>query len=253
MNKELFSYFFVLLALLVGAFYYSNAIQSPIISTLNSIKMTYHTSKQYINDTFEQHFFQAQEISALKKELSQYEKNHIVMQELATEIQDLYKLENSSFKIRPSIQLVRVISYEKFGNFNRLWINVPEYNSSKIYGLTYREYVAGIVINIDKKPLALLNQDIKSAYSVYVGSEHAPGITHGNNDNNLIVNFIPTWFNIKAGDEVITSGLDKIFMKGLKVGKVLSVTSSQGYQNAIIEPYYKTNEPSYFYMIRSIR
>jgi len=253
MNKELFSYFFVLSALLVGALYYNNVIQSPIISVLNSIKMTYHTTNQYISDTFEEHFFQAQRITTLKEELSQYEKNHLVMQELATEIQDLYQLENSSFKITPNIQLVRAISYEKFGNFNRLWIEVPEYNSSKIYGLTYKEYVAGIVINIDKKPLALLNQDIKSAYSVYVGRENAPGITHGNNDNNLVVNFIPTWFNIKVGDEVITSGLDKIFMKGLKVGKVLSVTSSQGYQNAIIEPYYKTNEPNYFYMIRRVR
>jgi rod shape-determining protein MreC len=237
----------------VGALYYNNVIQSPIISTLNSIKTTYHSANQYIYDTFDEHFFQVQKIHSLKEELAQYEKNHLIMQELATEIQNLYKLQKSSFQIKTKIELVRTISYEKFGNFNRLWLEVPDYNSSKIYGLTYKEFVAGIVISLDKKPLALLNQDIKSAYSVYVGSQNAPGITHGNNNNNLIVNFIPTWFNIKVGDEVVTSGLDKIFMKGLKVGKVLSVTSAQGYQNAIIEPYYKTNEPTYFYMIRSIR
>ena len=103
------------------------------------------------------------------------------------------------------------------------------------------------------KPLALLNRDIKSAYSVYIGKNHAPGIAHGNNDQHLIVDFIPTWYDIKKGDEVITSGLDNIFFKGLKVGRVLSVTSSQGYQNAVIEQYYKDNEPSYFHMIRKLK
>ena len=253
MNKELFSYFFVLIALLVGALYYNNAIQSPIISSLNTLKTNYHTSRHYISDSIDKYFFQASEIEELKEKISHYEKNHLVMQGLATEIHDLYKLKSSTLQTKPNIELVRTISYEKFGNFNRLWLEVPEYNSSKIYGLTYKEFVAGIVINKNTRPLALLNKDIKSAYSVYVGNESAPGITHGNNNNNLIVNFIPTWFKIMPGDEVMTSGLDNIFIKGLKVGKVLSVTSSQGYQNAIIEPYYKTNEPSYFYMIRSVR
>ena len=253
MNKELFSYFFVLIALLVGALYYNNTIQSPLISTLNSIKKSYHSSRKYISDTIDQHFYQASEIEKLNKKLVFYKKSHLQMHELAIEIQDLYKIKNSPLQTKPEVELVRSISYQKFGNFNRLWIDVPEYNSSKIYGLTYKEFVAGIVINKNEKPLALLNQDIKSAYSVYVGKKNAPGITHGNNANNLVVNFIPTWFEIKVGDEVISSGLDKIFMKGLKVGKVLSVTSSQGYQNAIIEPYYKSNEPNYFYMIKRIK
>lgn len=253
MNKELFSYFFVLSALLLGAFYYNTAIQSPIISSLNSIKVSYHDAQQYISDTIDEHFFQAAEIKELKKELTLYEKNHLLVEGFAREIHDLYKLKNSSLTIKTEVELVRSISYEKFGNFNRLWLDVPEYNNSKIYGLVYKEFVAGIVINKDSQPLALLNQDIKSAYSVYVGGENAPGIAHGNNKKNLIVNFIPAWFKIESGDEVITSGLDNIFTKGLKVGKVLSVSSSQGYQNAIIEPYYKTNEPNYFYMIKAVQ
>ena len=48
-------------------------------------------------------------------------------------------------------------------------------------------------------------------------------------------------------------GIDNIFFKGLKVGRVISVTKSQGYQNADVEQYYKANEPSYFHLIRSIR
>ena len=253
MNKELFSFFFVIIALIVGAFYYNTTIQSPIISSLNSIKTAYHNANQAIKDTISQHFFQAGEIKELKAKLQKYENNHLVMQELANEINDLHKENHSTLQSNPQAELVRAISYEKFGNFNRVWMEIPEYNSSKIYGLTYKELVAGIVINKNKKALALLNQDIKSAYAVYVGDKNAPGIAHGNNDKNLIVNFIPAWFKIKKGDEVITSGLDNIFFKGLKVGRVISVSSSQGYQNAIIEPYYKSNEPSYFHIIRSVK
>jgi len=253
MNKELFSYLFVVIALLTGALYYSNTVQSPIISSLNSLKIGYHDTNTYISDTIDKYFFQVQEIESLKAQLHKYENNHLVMQELASEINDLYKEKGSQLTLNPKVELVRAISYEKFGNFNRLWMEIPEYNSSKIYGLTYRELVAGIVINHNNKPLALLNQDIKSAYSVYVGEDSAPGITHGNSNKFLIVNFIPAWFNIQKGDEVVTSGLDNIFIKGLKVGRVISVTSSQGYQNAIIEPYYRAKEPSYFHMIRSVR
>jgi len=253
MNKELFSYFFVISALIVSALYYNNAIQSPIISTLNSVKTAYHNTTQSITDTIDEHFFQAKEIRALKIQLQKYENNHLVMQELANEINDLYKEKHSTLQANPKVELVRAISYEQFGDFNRVWMEIPEYNSSKIYGLTYKELVAGIVIEKNDRALALLNQDIKSAYAVYVGEESAPGIAHGNNDKNLIVNFIPAWFKIQKGDEVVTSGLDNIFFKGLKVGRVLSVSSSQGYQNAIIEPYYKSYEPSYFHIIRSIR
>jgi len=237
----------------MGALYYTTSIQSPIIATLNYIKKAYHNSVETVENTIDKHFFQAQRIEDLKTKLQKYEKNHLIMQQLASELNDLYKENNSSLKLHPNVELVRAISYEKFGNLNRLRLEVPDYNASKIYGLTYKEVVAGIVIPKNNQPLALLNSDIKSAYSVYVGKNRAPGIAHGNNDANLVINFIPAWFEIKVGDEVITSGLDNIFFKGLKVGKVISITKSQGYQNAVVEQYYKINEPSYFHMIRSVR
>ncbi len=241
------------MALFVGAMYYNNLIQSPIISALNSIKSSYLNTIDFFENKIDKHVFQAQEIENLKNQLQKYENNHLVMQQLASELNDIYKENNSSLKTNPKVELVRAISYEKFGDLNRLWMDIPDYNASKIYGLTYKELVAGIVIAKNNKPLALLNSDIKSAYSVYVGKEKAPGIAHGNNGKNIVINFIPAWFNIKQGDEVITSGLDNIFFKGLKVGKIISVTKSQGYQNAVVEQYYKANEPSYFHMIRSVK
>ena len=66
----------------------------------------------------------------------------------------------------------------------------------------------------------------------------------------LMRGMLSDWFEIKKGDEVISSGLDKIFFKGLKVGKVISTSRSNGFQTAIVSPYYKSNDPSYFHIIK---
>lgn len=253
MNKGFLRLLILFIALFVGALYYSSTIQSPILSSLNYIKTTFHNSTHFIGASIDKYFFQADKIATLEADLEKYEKNHLVMQQLAQEIKDLFEESNSTLKTDPQVDLVRTISYEKFGEMNRVWIDIEDYNSSKIYGLTYKELVAGIVVPQNERPLALLNKDIKSTYAVHVGEGKAPGIAHGNNAKNIIVKFIPTWFKINEGDEVKTSGLDQIFFKGLKVGRVISVTSSQGYQNAIVQPYYESNDPNYFHMIRSVR
>jgi rod shape-determining protein MreC len=253
MNKELLGFFSLFIALFVGALYYTNNIQGPIISALNYLKSNYHNTTEFIQNNIDKHTFQTDYIVELTEKLQRYENNHLVMQQMASEINDLFKANNSQLSTSPKVELVRAISYEKFGDLNRIWIDVKDYNSSKIYGLTYNELVAGIVIPKNKKPLGLLNKDFQSSYAVYVGSKKAPGIAHGNNAKNLVVKFIPAWFEIEVGDEVITSGLDNIFFKGLKVGRVVSVKTSQGYQNAVIEPYYKANDPNYFYMIKEVR
>ncbi len=253
MNKRVFSFFILLVALSVSAIYYTNVVQRPILQSLNTIKSYYHNATQYLQDTYEQHFFQAQEIKKLTTSLQEYENNHLVMRQLAMEINDLYKASHSSLTIKPEVSLIRTLSYQKFGNFNRIWMEIPDYNASKIYGLTYKEYVAGIVISKNGQALGLLNRDIQCSYSVFVGSKHAPGIAHGNNSQYIIVKFIPSWFNIKVGDEVVTSGLDTIFFKGLKVGHVRSIEKEQGYQNVIVDQYYKADNPNYFHLIRKLK
>ena len=253
MSKGLLSFFSIFIALLVGALYYTDYVQSPFISMLNNIKSNYHNSVETLENAIEKHFFQTKHIAELKEKLQKYGNNHLVMQQLASEINDLVKENHSKLKTDPKVELVRTISYQKFADQSRVWIEMPDYNSSKVYGLTYKELVAGIVVSQNGRPLGLLNSDIKSSYAVYIGDAKAPGIAHGNSDENLIVKFIPAWNSIKAGDEVITSGLDNIFFKGLKVGTVVSITKAQGYQTAVVEPYYKSNDPNYFHLIRKIK
>ena len=253
MKREVLGIFLFFVALFGAALLFSTGLQSPILSTTNAVKKSYHNATSTIGQSYDEHFEQQDTIITLRKKLNLYEESHLLLHQVATELNALFVENNSSFKVNPNVTLVRTISYAKFGDINRVWIDTPAFNEAKVYGLVHKENVAGIVIMKENRPQALLNGALKSSYAVYVGKNKAPGIVHGLNSENLIVEFIPTWIKIKEGDEVITSGLDNLFFPGLKVGTILSVEQSQGYQNAIIKPYYNASNPDYFHLIKSIR
>ncbi|MFA7070851.1 MAG: rod shape-determining protein MreC, partial [Sulfurimonas sp.] len=220
------------------------------ILLLQNINTTYNSAIQASTQMLSEHFFQAEQISKLQEKLEDYDKIKLLNIGLKKELQELSEQLSINISTSLDVELINTISYQKFGNFNRVWLDIKDYDPSKIYGLTYKEYVAGIVVPQDNKPLGLLNRDIKSSYAVYIGELRAPAIVKGNNSKTLVANYIPLWYDIQVGDEVLTSGLDKIFYKDLKVGKVLSISKSSGYKNATIEPYYKDIEPNYFYIIK---
>ena len=250
MNREILGIFFLFVALFGAALFFSTGLQRPILSLSNSIKNSYHSLTASIGQSYDEHFSQQATIIELRKQLELYEESHLILHQVATELNEMFIENNSSFKVMPQVELVRTISYAKFGDINRVWIDMPPFDSAKVYGLVHKENVAGIVVMKEGRPMALLNGALKSSYA---GENKAPGIVHGLKTRELIVEFIPTWIKIKEGDEVVTSGLDNLFFPGLKVGRVVSIEQSQGYQNAVIEPYYNASNPDYFHLIRAIR
>ena len=253
MKREVLGIFLLFVILFSVSLYFSTGLQHPILSLTDSVKNSYKNGISSINQSFNEHFAQQKSIQDLRKKLKLYEESHLLLHQVATELNALFVENNSSFKVNPKVTLVRAISYVNFGDINKVWIDTPPFKEDHVYGLVHKENVAGIVVMNEGRPMALLNGALKSSYAVYVGENKAPGIVHGLNKRELIVEFIPTWIKIRVGDEVVTSGLDNLFFPGLKVGKVLSIEQSQGYQNAIIEPYYNASKPDYFHLIKSIR
>lgn len=253
MNKQTLTTGAVIATLIGGALYFSNILQRPIINLNLFIKSSYLDLTENLQNSIDEHFFQKATIINLRQKNEFYEKELLNLHQVANEYQKLLQEHNSSFQTEAKTSLVRAISYVKMGNPHRVWIEMEMFDPTKVYGLLYRGYTAGIVIENDKRPVALLNGDLKSSYAVNVGASMAPGIVRGNNSRRLIVEFIPTWIPISVGDEVITSGLDKIFISGLKVGKVVSISKASGYQSAVIEPYFYGKNPAYFHVITKVR
>ncbi len=249
MNKELVGFLFVAFAVLIGVLQFTNWIQGPFVGALNGAKSFYYETIDNVNSTIDEHFNQQITIQKLKEKNKKLENSNLLLQEFAIELNQMFEQHQSSLTISPKVQLVKTLSYAKFGDINRVWLDMKDYNTSKIYGLVSKGYSAGIVTFKHGQPMALLNSDYKCSYAVYIGKKRAPGIVHGKNTKEMVVEFIPNWIEISVGDEVFTSGLDNLFFNGLKVGRVIEVTQSQGFQNARIKPYFDVTQPGYFQVI----
>ncbi len=252
MNKKLISFLFIIILFLIATVSFTKIFQSPMITLSTKIQSTYLSLIYTFKKTINEHTLQAKHIKELQKKLLKYQKNYLITQQLYSQINQLFKENNSAMSVNPKVELVRAISYVKFSNLNKLWIQMNDFNKSKIYGLVYQTKVAGIVVARENKPMALLIQDPKCSYPVFIGSNNAPGIAHGNNNGNIIVDYIPLWIKINIGDKVITSGLGKMFFKGLSVGIVSKIIQIQGYKQAIIKPSFTSNTLNYFYAIKDV-
>ncbi len=251
-NKELIPTLVLIFALFGGAYYYSETVQAPFVSLLNTVKTTYHNSVETVGHFVDEHFYQQETIQAQRRTIEELDKQLLELVQYRQSATEMMKLQQSELSMKPTVDLVRTLSYAKFGDTRKVWLEMNDFNQSKVYGLVREGIAAGIVVASRHQPLALLNGDPKSSYAVFIGENRAPGIVHGNNSDTMTVKYIPTWIQIAEGDEVVTSGLDNLFFRGLKVGRVLSVTLSQGYQSAVIEPYYRADDPAYFHVIRSL-
>ncbi len=253
MNKQKLSTIILLALTVSGALYFTGLLQSPILRLTLFIKSSYHNATEAVDNAVNEHFRQQQTIIDLREKNRYYENELLSLHQVADEYQKLLTENNASMHTDANTSLVRALSYVRFGDPHKVWIEMPNYNPKAVYGLLYRGYAAGIVVSNNNRPMALLNGDVKSSYAVTIGTSMAPGIIHGNNSKRLVIEFIPTWIPINVGDEVYTSGLDKIFLSGLKVGKVVSISKAQGYQSAVVEPYFYGKNPAYFHVITKVR
>ena len=78
--------------------------------------------------------------------------------------------------------------------------------------------------------------DKDQAIAVKVARNGLRGVLFGNGDGGLELRFLPVGSDVEAGDELITSGLDGIFVPNLPVARVLSVTPADAFLRIQCEP-----------------
>jgi len=248
MNKFLF--FLLLIAVSLGYIFEIDRLIAKNFNPFNYIKEVYIDTALSVQNTTEKYFNQVQLIESLKKEneeLRNYKLKYINSNKQLTTLLETLDAPNSSTE---QIRFARVLSYIDFDDFTKVWLDLEKKDNS-ILGVISKEYAAGIVVNKDGKAKALLNGNEKSNYSIFVGNNRAPGIIHASkNRQTLVAKFIPIWFDIKKGDEVITSGMDNIFFEGLKVGKVVSIKKLQDIQEATIMPYANVLKQKSFFIYK---
>lgn len=194
------------------------------------------------------HFNQAKNIESLTKQNMQLEHSATLLSTFASELNQILSDKQTS-KYEPNVALVKTLGYPNIGDHSKIWLDdFNDFNTSKIYGLIWQGKTAGIAISKDNKPLALLQNDPKSSFSVYIGKDRIPGVASGNKSS-VLVKFIPKWLEPKEGDEVYTSGLDGIFFGGVPVGKILKIKDENDYKLATLQLYNELSAPAYLYVV----
>jgi rod shape-determining protein MreC len=84
----------------------------------------------------------------------------------------------------------------------------------------------------------LLLTDHNSGIDAVVQRSRARGIVQGGREEGCLMNYLKRDDDVRAGDRVVTSGLDGIFPKGVLIGQVVEVeTRNRGLlQAAVIDP-----------------
>jgi rod shape-determining protein MreC len=200
----------------------------------------------YLAETKKRHLNQTEYIKSLEAKITELEKNAILSVAFASELNKI--AENEKIYEQDNIIKAKALSYKEIGNFGKVWLDFEGFKKDNIYGALYNGYTAGIVVEREGSPLALLQSSGECIFSVMVGENRVPGIIYGDG-RYMEIKFIPPWKKIKEYDEVVTSGLDTIFFEGIKVGRVKSVHSGELYTTAVVEPYTKMNVPGYLYIV----
>jgi len=242
-----FKFIFFIAIFVVISLKYGGSVRGIFSKNANSIISTYLDIKTSIEQSVTEHFAQQKEIKELRVENRNLENSAEVLSAFATKLNDMLKL-NGIEEYAPKVKLVRSSAYANLNDYYKVWINYEDFNSSRIYGLLNRGSSAGIVVEKDGNPMALLLGDPKSIFSVFVGEDKIPGVVMGKKKE-VHVKYIPLWMNPKEGDEVTTSGLDGIFFGGVGVGVVTKVIKEELSKTVVVEPYSKITVPSYYHII----
>jgi len=239
--------------ILIGAFVfvslqYSSHAKLFISNISTSVIKLYLASVNWVDEKIEEHFSQVETIRNLREQNREIEEAALLSIAFAAKLNGLLEAQGKS-QYDPKLALVQALSYANLGNHYRVWLDFDDFNASQIYGLVYQGFTAGIAVSEHGKPLGLLQGDPKSIFSVSVGENRMPGVAMGNGEN-ILVKFIPQWTEPKVGDEVTTSGMDRIFFAGIPVGVVTEIIQEESYQSAIVKPYVSAYAPLYMYAIK---
>jgi len=100
------------------------------------------------------------------------------------------------------------------------------------------EGIVGKIIKVaNNYSRVLLITDRNSAVDALVQKSRVRGIVKGNNEDNCSFVYALRKDEVKEGEMIVSSGLDQVFPKGLKIGRVLKVAKahSQLFQDITIE------------------
>ena len=203
------------------------AVTAVISSTQNvwsTYFMTVHALKENID---------------LKRLLSKTNEIRTRCEELELENARLRKFVDFTQSVPENYVAARIIARDPSPWFKTILIDKGEDDGlGKGDPVLVSEGIVGQIIKVTgSSSRVLLIIDRNSAVDALVQNTRVRGMVKGDNDNNCLFVYALRKDEVNQGEMIVSSGLDQVFPKGLKIGKISHVTKvhSQLFQDIIIE------------------
>lgn len=197
----------------------------PLLRILQTPVHAYHSIHSRLSGW--QHF--EQENRRLKLEVDRLQSLSVRVDELSLENQRLRLL--LSMRADPSYhELVAQIIGDSSSAFARSFL----LNAGREEGVVYEATamapggLLGRVVRVARHTsLVLTLPDLNSRVPVLVQRSRVRAILSGSNTPLLNMDFVPKGADVRVGDRLITSGIGKVFPKGLLVGQVYAIAATE--------------------------
>ncbi|KPK34913.1 MAG: hypothetical protein AMK70_06385 [Nitrospira bacterium SG8_35_1] len=121
--------------------------------------------------------------------------------------------------------------------FQVFWINKGKSSGigKDMVAVTQKGPVGRIDRILDEESSIVLITDVNSSVAVRLQSSRVEGILEGRGDDRCTLKYVSKEIDVKIGEEVVTSGMDNIYPKGLLIGRVTAITKEGGELFQVIE------------------
>jgi rod shape-determining protein MreC len=131
-----------------------------------------------------------------------------------------------------------VIAYSPGVNSNAIFIGkgIDAGLTSDLAVITPEGVVGKIIAVFSHSSQVLLLTDPSSGVGVMLEKTRVQGVLKGDGQDLCLIRYIMNEEPVSSGEAVLTSGLDQIYPKGLRVGTVVRTSSGNIYKNIQVKP-----------------
>jgi rod shape-determining protein MreC len=230
------SYIFILLSLIllslsVGKGYEWNPAEKLTTEVTAPFQKFFMGTISISRDIWRNYFFLVetrQENLLLKKRIDLLKIENSKYQELLLANQRLQKLLNFQENTDEPLLPARVIGWDSSGMFKSITLDKGENDGLRInMPVVNSEGAVGRVVSVSPNyAQVLLITDQNSAVDGLVQRSRGRGMVKGSGSSECYFDYVIKTCDIKTGDTIVTSGLGRIFPKGLYLGIVKKVNDS---------------------------
>jgi len=237
----------ILISTQVPLGYGENYFEKAVFSVFSPVQHGILSLSRSIGE-FWKNYFYLQNVQSqnrkMKDEMFFLRQENNLLRNALENLRSAKEIEESLLRLHENILVAQVIGFDASNFYKSAVINKGSLDGLKkdMIVLDKNGSLVGRIIN----PVALkesrvqLITDNESGVGVFSQSKKVMGILSGNDKGYCFLEYIHvTTEGIYEGEDIITSGKDGLFPSGIKVGKIVSITTSTSlFKQVKIEPYF---------------